>query len=371
MDRIPSISENVASPVVLAPAGMAILRQGLAACGYTRENCARRLGVFPRLGVNFWPALRRKWMPDERDAVDILLRLLIDGEDINADHLKQFTSAAFVDAMVASGLTQLEGETLRSRLCLFPCYGKYIVTDRACKNTAMNQVMWLWGESFILGGLVPRMQRERAIDVGSGSGVHAILAASHCREVLGVDINPRAIEFGRFNAALNGASNVEFALSDLFAMVEGDCDLMLANPPYIPDCTAPAGENFWSGGEQGTAILRRIVEAIPERLAETGTAHVIALYPLQPGRLLKDEFDRWLGGAIGGYQVLDHTWPVPNYQDVLSEKPIDGDKSSWRFGVISLRRTNNGSGWWKQVGGSGLFFNSDGSCRVVADHDTV
>ena len=103
---------------------------------------------------------------------------------------------------------------------MFPCYGKYIVTDRAAKNTSINQVMWLWGECFILGGFVKRSARRRAIDLGTGSGVHAILASDHCHEVVAVDINPRAIEFAEFNSALNGIDNVEFVLSDLFGSVE-------------------------------------------------------------------------------------------------------------------------------------------------------
>lgn len=369
MGKIPFVSEEVAPPTILAPAPMATLASGLATCGYTLAECASRLGVFPRLGVNFWPALRRRWIPDANDAVDTLLELFIEGNTVGADRLQSFTSAAFVDAVLASGLAEEQGASLRSKICLFPCYGKFIATDRACKNTAINQVMWLWGESYILGGLVNRVARKRAIDVGTGSGVHALLAGSHCESVVGVDINPRAIAFARFNAALNGIGNVEFVLSDLLGSVEGSCDLLLANPPYIPDCSADAGENFWSGGEQGTGILRRVVEAIPERLDPDGAAHIVALYPLRPGTPLREQFNLWLRGAIGAYDVLDHTWPVPSYQDVLSEKPFDGDKSAWRFGVVSLRAAKSDNGWWKEAGGPCLFFRSDGSCGIVADHD--
>ncbi len=348
---------------------MSILREGLARSEYTLENCAERLGVFPRLGVNFWPALRRKWTPETDDRVDTLLQLFIDGDEVAIDRVHSLASTAFVDTLLDCGLAQREGSILHSRICLFPCYGKLIVTDRACKNTAINQVMWLWGESYLLGGLVKRSPRKRAIDIGTGSGVHAILASDHCESVVGADINPRALEFARFNAALNGITNAEFVLSDLFSAIKGTCDLLLANPPYIPDSTAPAGENFWSGGAEGTSLLRAIVEAIPTRLDEAGTAHIVALYPLLPQTSLRAQFDQWLNGTLEQYQVLDHTWPVPNYQDVLSAKPFAGDKSAWRFGVVSLRRALGRPGWWKEAGGSGLFFRSDGSCSVVADHD--
>jgi HemK-related putative methylase len=370
MGLIETICEDGSAPLPLADSRrMVRMAQELARCGYTLSNCAERLGVFPRLGVNFWPALRRKWTSGDNDPVDTLIELFIDGRSISVDQLRKHVSAEFIDAVVETRLAEVNGSAVQSKLCLFPCYGKYIVTDRAAKNTAINQVMWLWGESFILGGLVKRTPRRRAIDLGAGSGVHAILAADHCERVVAVDINPRALEFARFNAVLNGAGNIEFALGDLLNAVESTCDLLLANPPYLPDSAAQPGDNFWSGGADGSELLRRIIRDLPARLDRDGTAYIIALYPSPAGTSIKDQFDDWLGGAVDGYDVLDHTWPVPNFQDLLSEKPFIGDKSAWRFGLISLRPVERGSGWWKQAGGNGMFFAEDGSPIVIADHE--
>ncbi len=367
---LPTLSEPVATPAILDdPARMKQFGDTLRRSGYTLEACAKRFGVFPRLGVNFWPALRAPWTAQEHDPVDTLLQLFIDGEPVAMERVTKQFSRDFVDAALEMRLAQEDGAWLRSSICLFPCYGKYVVTDRAAKNTAINQVMWLWGESYLLGGLVKRSPRRRAIDLCTGSGVHALLASDHCERVLGADINPRAVEFARFNAALNGLRNTEFVLSDLFAGVESTCDLLLANPPYAPDTAAQAGDNFWSGGTSGMEILGRIVQAIPERLDADGACHIHALYPNPAGTRTQDHFDRWLQGGLHRYEVLDHTWPVPRYEDLLSGQPFAGDKSAWRFGVVSLRRAARGNGWWKQGAGKGLFFNEDGGCRVVADHE--
>lgn len=268
-----------------------------------------------------------------------------------------------------TGLAERNGTALVSNLCLFPCYGCYVVTDRAIKNTAINQVMWLWGESFLLGGLVNRKSRRRAIDLGTGSGVHALLASGHCESVLGVDINPRAVEFARFNAELNGVGNAEFLLGDLFEGVGGTFDLILANPPYLPDKGAQPGENFWTGGPAGTELLGRIVRALPERLDEDGAAHIVALFPCAPGETVRGLMNGWLGGAEH-WNVLDYTWAVPGFQDMLSAEPFAGDKRAWRFGVVSLRRAGGDKGWWKSIGGSGVFFGEDGSCMRPADLET-
>ena len=303
--------------------------------------------------------------------MDMLLELLMDGNPVEVDRLSSRFSSAFIDTAIDMRLAKNIGRFLESKVCLFPCFGKYLVTDRAAKNTRINQVMWLWGESYILGGIVKRIPRRRAIDIGTGSGVHAILASDHCERVVSVNISLRAIEFAKFNCALNGIDNVDFVLGDVFSSVELTCDLLLANPPYAPDSAAQAGDNFWSGGVEGTEIMQRIVEEIPTRLDPDGVCHLIALYPNPRGTKIRDHFDRWLGGSVDHYEVLDHTWPVPHYQDMLSEKPFEGDKSAWRFGVVSLRQARNGHGWWREIGNTGSFFSKDGSPNAVADHDAV
>jgi SAM-dependent methyltransferase len=345
--------------------------QELRSSGYDLAACAERLEVFPRLGVNFWQKMRIDWTPRKEDPVDNLITLFIDGQGVGADIIAKQISSDFVDAALEMGLAEKNGDLLQSSFCLFPCYGKYLVTDQAEKNTAINQVMWLWGESFLLGGFVKRISRRRAIDLGTGSGVHAILASDHCARVVGADVSPRAIAFSNFNAALNEKSNIDFVMSDLFDSIDGTCDLLVSNVPYAPDTAAKASDNFWSGGIDGTELLRRVVEALPTRLDADGTAHINSLFPNPPGTKIKDHFDAWLGGNLSEWDVLDHTWPVPRYQDLLSERPFHGDMSAWRFGVVSMRRSRGGRGWWKEVAGNGLFFRDDGSCRVIADHDAV
>lgn len=336
--------------------------------GYDLAACAKRLGVFPRLGVNFWQKMRFDWIARPEDVIDNLITLFIDAQEVSADRLAKQISHTFVDVALEMGLVEKHGDVLKTSFSVFPCYGKYIVTDHAEKNTAINQVMWLWAESYILGGFVKRIPRRRAIDLGTGSGVHAILASDHCARVVGADVSPRALAFGKFNALLNGASNIDFVLSDLLNSVEGSCDLLIANVPYAPDTAARAGDNFWSGGIDGVDLLRRVVQALPTRLDEDGTAHINSLFPNPPATKIKDHFDLWLGGKISDWDVLDHTWAVPQYEDLLSDEPYLGDKSAWRFGVVSLRRAKNRPGWWKEVAGHGLFFQNDGS-SIVADHD--
>jgi release factor glutamine methyltransferase len=74
---------------------------------------------------------------------------------------------------------------------------------------------------------------ERVLDMGSGSGVNAILAATKGARVLAIDINPHALAAAEANAERNGVADlVEVKYSDVFSEVEGTFDLVVFDPPF-------------------------------------------------------------------------------------------------------------------------------------------
>lgn len=111
----------------------------------------------------------------------------------------------------------------------------------------------------------------RAVDIccGAGPGALCIALARPDAEVLAVDINPRALEFTRINAALAGAENVDARHSDLLKDVGGEFDLIVANPPYMLDSESRAYRD--GGGELGAGLSEAIVEAAVTRLAPGGS----------------------------------------------------------------------------------------------------
>jgi release factor glutamine methyltransferase len=73
----------------------------------------------------------------------------------------------------------------------------------------------------------------RVLDMGTGSGVSALLAARAGSDVVAVDVNPEAVACARANAERNGLSDrVTFVHGDLFEGVEGDFDLIIFDPPF-------------------------------------------------------------------------------------------------------------------------------------------
>jgi len=75
-------------------------------------------------------------------------------------------------------------------------------------------------------------ESDRVLDMGTGSGVQAIFAASKSKDVTAVDVNPSAVQCARANVELNSlSSRVTVKESDLFRNVEGQFDLILFDPP--------------------------------------------------------------------------------------------------------------------------------------------
>ena len=101
---------------------------------------------------------------------------------------------------------------------------------------------------------------ERVLDVGTGSGILAIVSEKlGASLVRGYDIDPVAVRVARENAEENGAKNVSFGTSDLLASVEkpeGGYDLAVANivadvllrmAPDLPACLRPGARLICSG----------------------------------------------------------------------------------------------------------------------------
>lgn len=99
--------------------------------------------------------------------------------------------------------------------------------------------------------------------------MNAILAASVCTDVVGVDITPRAVETARANAASNGvAERTSFMASDAFDAVQGTFDLIVIDPPFRWFAARDAVEA--SITDENYDFLARFLDGAPRRLRPGG-----------------------------------------------------------------------------------------------------
>lgn len=115
--------------------------------------------------------------------------------------------------------------------------------------------------------------RNRALDMGCGSGIVGLYMAREGYDTVCVDLSPDAVALTRTNARKNGFEDrMDVREGDLFAPVAGETfDLICFAPPYY--ASAPSGTDlvsaFWSEG-----ILARFATDLPRVLAPGGVALV-------------------------------------------------------------------------------------------------
>jgi hypothetical protein len=114
---------------------------------------------------------------------------------------------------------------------------------------------------------------ERALDIGTGSGVEALLATRHAAHIVATDVNPRALRLAELSAQLSGVS-LDLREGSLFEPVEEErFDLIVANPPFVisPDTALV----FRDSGLPGDEICRDVVRGAAAHLRAGGFATVL------------------------------------------------------------------------------------------------
>jgi release factor glutamine methyltransferase len=92
-------------------------------------------------------------------------------------------------------------------------------------------------DSFLFAENLSVPTDAEVLDVGTGSGLLAVLAAQTAKHVLAIDINPYAIRCAKVNAARNHMQGkICFLQADLVAVLDERArfDLVLFNAPYLP-----------------------------------------------------------------------------------------------------------------------------------------
>lgn len=135
-----------------------------------------------------------------------------------------------------------------------------------------------------LDGIADRQAKLRLLDLGTGTGclLLALLSELPNASGIGIDRDPAAVEAAAANAGLLGlASRAAFRLGDWATGVAGPFDLVISNPPYVPegeiDLLAPEVARFepraaLAGGADGLDAYRALAPQIAGLLREGGRA---------------------------------------------------------------------------------------------------
>jgi len=131
-------------------------------------------------------------------------------------------------------------------------------------------------DTFLIAEKMTVTEDDTVLDMGTGCGILAMLAAEKAKTVVAVDVNPHALKCANRNAETNGAKEkIEFRHGDLFQPIRKNerFSLILFNSPYLP--SEPDEEKSWigkawAGGSNGRKVIDRFIAEAPQWLVDGG-----------------------------------------------------------------------------------------------------
>lgn len=118
------------------------------------------------------------------------------------------------------------------------------------------------------------LENKRALDMGTGSGILAVVMAEQGAEVTAADINEEALEAAKKRAE-DAEVEIETIETDLFQQIEDKYDIIVFNPPYLPG-REMEGDEKWRGGDKGIGVTKRFLNSYSGYLREDGEVLFLA-----------------------------------------------------------------------------------------------
>lgn len=151
--------------------------------------------------------------------------------------------------------------------------------------------------------------RGRLLDLGTGSGIHALLAASNGASAVGTDINPRALGLAGLGARLSGVEGAQWRAGSWYEPVAGErFDRIVCVAPYV---VSPDNEfTFRDGDRAGGDPVRSVAAGAMAHLQAGGSAQVMCC---------------WGHGADEDWRRAPMRWLTPRGADVLLVRLSEAD----------------------------------------------
>ncbi len=263
------------APIPHAPdrVSAAALRTALHELGYEAPQIQARLGSGDELLMRTSDIPVHVRRLGEEDALALLLRLFLLGLPTPLATVKRVVAPELLELLGRCRLLGRADGELRATARLVPHDELLIASDYPDPGGRADHVPGVQRPSATLSHLTVRQPVTCALDVGTGNGIQAILAATHADRVVATDVNERALAFAAFNAALNGVENVELRRGSFFEPVEGErFGLVVCNPPYV--ISPESAYLFRDSGLGRDAVSAELVERLPAFLEEGGFASI-------------------------------------------------------------------------------------------------
>ena len=280
--------------------GIALLRAALLEGGYTPDAVREALATEVAAGRDSAELPLYLHMLEGGGALAALTKLFLLDIEVSAAEAEE-ALPGLVDRLAGMRVLERRGDAVKALVEIVPTETLLLACDAFQKELARtDHVLGVSPPARVLAWLTVREPVARALDIGTGNGHQALIAARHADHVIAVDINPRALRFAEFNALLN-EREIDFREGSLFEPVAGETfDLIVSNPPYV---ISPENDiTYRDGGLPGDSFSELVVRQVPEHLEPGGVAVVLI---------------SWLHPSDGDWTLPVRAWVERNGCDTI------------------------------------------------------
>ncbi len=348
----------------------ASLRAVFTSAGFDDAAILERLGIrdFPSLKGTDLPVLMKK--TGSGSALDTLIRLFLIDVPCAENAVRNAFGELDIELLNNTGiLSWTDDGMIEAGVKILPHRGLFIAFDRPSfllTGKKHEYVMGIGSSTLTLANITIRRHCRAALDLGCGCGYHALLAASHSERVFTSDINPRALDFTRFNAALNGFNNIMCVEGNLFEPFSGqEFDLIITNPPFV---ISPEKRYIYrDGGLSGDELCRRIVKLAGNHLAEGGFLQMLCNWAEYEDKDWSETLSGWFeDSGCDTWAIRSETRSIGTYAAtwIKHTEKADNLNFSERFeewiryynslgitsigaGIINMRKSSKGKNWFR------------------------
>lgn len=331
-------------------------------------------GIIDRFGAVEWPTPQNMIRPrllratEALNRLDVLVRLFLFDWPVETGPADA-ALGELTDLLLRSGLLEIQNGSYHAPLMILPYFELLLVCDwqdTPGRQPPVDFVMAFTSSTMQLvkATVPPAPDRPGStLDLGTGSGIHAFLAAQRGERVCGTDINRRAIALARFSASLNGFPDIEFLHGSLFEPVAGRTfTKVLANPPFA--VTPRRSYEYRDGGMPADGFTEAVLRQAPAHLEEGGIAQVVCQWCHVRGQDWHDRLQGWFAGSGCDVLVLQGAVdPVERYAEqwiretepnapapeALYEEWLDYYRryniEAVGTGLITFRKASGGRNW--------------------------
>lgn len=238
--------------------------------------------------------------------VALATRLFILGDTLTLNEYEAVLPSLHLDEAIEAGLITSESE-IRSRIAIRPVTvpdhhggGTLLIAsdlgEIAGHTPRTDHVMPVGGATTTLDNMTRYQSGQHVLDLGTGCGWHALVAARQGCEVVATDISQRALDFTQLNATLAGVQ-IETRLGSLYEPVSEQFDVIVSNPPFVitpQEVRDTIGAyEYRDGGKPGHALLHDVVTGAQHHLTTGGRAWMLGNWEVTtpPDRI--DMNDAW------------------------------------------------------------------------------